>query len=234
MDRKVTPPTTEFAAVIFDCDGVLVDSEVVGLAESADYLKRRGLDWSEADLVERFSGLRDDQFFDLLSEAYQKVNGEPPEEAFFTGLYDQRLLSDRPIVAMEGAHEALSSLRIKAAVASSSRTDRLAKKLKSNDLWDYFDPHIYSADVVARGKPDPAIYLYAAAQLGVDCGDCLVIEDSANGVESGVAAGMTVWGFIGGGHCFKGHGERLLEAGASWIAADFKALSRRLSQHARC
>lgn len=234
MDRKVTPHTAEFGAVIFDCDGVLVDSEVVGLEDSAAYLKRRGLDWSEAELVERFSGLRDDQFFELLSEAYQKVNGEPPDEAFFTGLYDQRLLSDRPIVAIAGVHEALSSLRIKTAVASSSRTDRLEKKLKSNDLWAYFDPHIYSADVVARGKPDPAIYLYAADQLGVAPGDCLVIEDSANGVQSGIAAGMTVWGFVGGGHCFDGHGDRLLAAGASWAAPDFKALSQRLNQHQPC
>lgn len=234
MDRIFPPPQAAFDAIIFDCDGVLVDSEVVGLKDSAAYLKRRGLEWSEADLVERFSGLRDDQFFDLLSEAYQKVNGTPPEEAFFSGLYDQRLLSDTPIIAMEGVHEALRDLHIPSAVASSSRTDRLETKLKSNDLWAYFDPHIYSADVVERGKPDPAIYLYAAEKLGVAPGNCLVVEDSANGVQSGIAAGMTVWGFTGGGHCFEGHGKRLLDAGASWIAPGFKALSQRLSQHQPC
>lgn len=231
MDSKVSSRQGPFAAVIFDCDGVLVDSEVVGLQESADYLNGFGLDWTKAELIERFSGLRDDQFFDMLSEAFKRVNGAVPDESFFAGLYDQRLLSDTPIVAIEGAHETLKGLDVEMAVASSSRADRLANKLKTNDLWGYFDPHIYSADVVARGKPDPAIYQYTAQQLGADPAQCLVIEDSANGVRSAVNAGMTVWGFVGGGHCFEGHETRLLNAGAQWVAPNYTALSKQLDAH---
>jgi len=102
-------------------------------------------------------------------------------------------------------------------------------RLKTTQLWDFFAPHIYSADCVKNGKPDPDIYLYAADKLGTAPSDCLVIEDSTHGVQAGLSAGMTVWGFTGGGHCFAGHGERLSAAGAAWVAADFKGLSDRLA-----
>lgn len=224
-----TPPArASFDAVIFDCDGVLVDSEIDGLEESAAYLKRHGLDWDEADLIERFSGLRDDQFFAILASAYHEIHGTDPDDAFFTGLYDQRRLSGLPLTAIDGAHALIKALPFPVAVASSSRTDRLETKLKTTQLWPLFDPHIYSADVVNHGKPAPDIYLHTASALGVPPAGCLVIEDSVNGVKSGINAGMTVWGFIGGGHCFEGHGERLSKAGAAWIAPSFAAMQERL------
>ncbi|MEM6684128.1 MAG: HAD family hydrolase [Pseudomonadota bacterium] len=218
-----------FKAVIFDCDGVLVDSEVVGLDASAAYLQARGMNWSKAELIERFSGLRDDEFFKLLASAYEDANGAPPDDSFFTGLYDQRRLSDMPMEAVTGAHEALAKIDLPRAVASSSRTDRLERKLKTTRLWDFFAPHIYSADCVDNGKPEPDIYLYAASKLGVLPAECLVVEDSTHGVYAGINAGMTVWGFTGGGHCFAGHAERLIAAGAAWVAADFASLSERLA-----
>lgn len=228
MRARNNSPQNAFEAVIFDCDGVLVDSEIVGLNESSVYLTQFGLYWSPAQLVERFSGLRDDQFFELLSTAYRAANGSDPAESFFTGLYDQRRLSETPIRAMAGVRSALEQIDVPIAVASSSRTDRLEEKLKKTHLWPLLAPHIYSADRVDRGKPDPAIYCYTARQIGVQASGCLVLEDSANGVQSGIEAGMTVWGFVGGGHCFDGHAERLIDAGASWVAQDYADFTAKL------
>ncbi|MEM7570404.1 MAG: HAD family phosphatase [Pseudomonadota bacterium] len=226
--QAAAPNHTDFDAIIFDCDGVLVDSEIAGLDESAAYLERHGLAWTKAELIERFSGLRDDQFFALLTDAYREVHGTNPTEEFFTGLYDQRRLSGMPLEAMLGALDVIKGLKQRLAVASSSRTDRLETKLKTTGLWPLFAPHVYSADLVDHGKPAPDIYLYAAEKLGINPARCLVVEDSVNGVQSGLRAGMTVWGFTGGGHCFDGHGERLLAAGADWVAADFRAFKARL------
>ena len=213
-----------FDAVIFDCDGVLVDSEILGLEESAQYLQRFGLNWSAADLVRQFTGFRDDVFEATLREAYRAANGEDPAPEFFEGLIDERRNRRNDLAPVAGAAAALSSIKQPIAVASSSRTPFLEAKLKRTNLWSLVDPHVYSADRVPHGKPAPDIFLYAAGKLGVSPEKCLVVEDSVNGVKAGAAAGMTVWGFIGGGHCFDGHGESLRSAGSERIIENFSAL----------
>ncbi|MEL7491841.1 MAG: HAD-IA family hydrolase [Pseudomonadota bacterium] len=217
-----------FEAVIFDCDGVLVDSEALGLEDSAHYLQSHGLDWSPADLVRLFTGLRDDVFAAKLTEAYRKVHGAAPLPEFFSGLVEQRRKKKDQLQAVSGAHEALRAIRQSIAVASSSRTEFLTSKLKRVDLWALTAPHVYSADLVPHGKPAPDIFLYAARKLGAAPETCVVVEDSVNGVKAGVAAGMTVFGFTGGGHCFDGHGERLIDAGAAKVARDFPSLVAQL------
>lgn len=220
-----------FDAILFDCDGVLVDSEILGLEDCARYLRGHGLAWSSADLVRLFTGLRDDVFAERLADAYRAVHGRPPPERFFEGLVEERRKRRDELQPVKGAREALRAIAGPKAVASSSRAAFLESKLRRAGLWDLLAPHVYSAEVVARGKPAPDIYLYAADRLGADPARCLVIEDSAHGVESGCAAGMTVWGFAGGGHCFAGHDARLIEAGAAWVAVDFDALLAKLESH---
>ena len=102
--------------------------------------------------------------------------------------------------------------------------------MQRTGIFEFFDPHVYSADLVAHGKPAPDIFLYAAEKIGAAPARCLVIEDSANGVKAGLAAGMTVCGFLGGGHCFDGHGERLIDAGAHRTVRDFQALTGLLDE----
>ena len=92
-------------------------------------------------------------------------------------------------------------------------------------LWDLFAPHIYSADHVREAKPAPDIFLYAAKALRVDPENCLVIEDSIHGVAAALAAGMTVWGFLGGGHADEAMGVRLMSAGAARVARDWPQAS---------
>lgn len=217
----------KFAAVIFDCDGVLVDSEILGLDASTAYLKSHGFTWAPQDLVRLFTGFRDDVFAEKLSAEYETLHGRRPDPSFFEGLIETRRARRHLLQPVPGARETLQTLPLPKAVASSSRTEFLHGKMQRVDLFDLVAPHVYSADLVAHGKPAPDVFLYAAAQLGLAPQQCLVIEDSENGVKAGLAAGMTVWGFLGGGHCFEGHGERLLQAGAHDVVDDFPALMGR-------
>ncbi len=214
-----------FTAVIFDCDGVLVDSEILGLDQSAAYLREHGFSWSPAELVRLFTGLRDDVFFGRLGEEYFTINGRAPDAGFFDGLLAVQRSRRDELLPVPGAEDALAAMVLPIAVASSSGRQSLDSKLKRTGLYRFFDPHVYSAELVADGKPAPDIFLYTAEKTAADPARCLVIEDSENGVLAGCAAGMTVWGFVGGGHCFDGHGEALARAGAARIVDNFAELA---------
>ncbi len=215
---------TVFEAVIFDCDGVLVDSEVLSIRGERAALEALGLVYSPVDYVRKFVGLHDGAFFAALREDYRAAHGAeaPPdfEELVLAGRSREKHL----LTSIAGADMALRAARDKVGrigVASSSRAHFLSSKLERTGLSDLAGPHVYSADLVAHGKPAPDIFLYAAEKIGVDPARCLVLEDSENGVKAGCAAGMSVWGFLGGGHIFDGHGERLIAAGADRLAQDF-------------
>ena len=224
---------SRFEAVIFDCDGVLVDSEVLAIRGERRVLNEMGLDYTPAEYVRRFVGLHDDAFIDAVGVDYRSVLGvEPPAD-----LGDQVIAGRRDemgaLTAIDGAATALRAVRNleKAiAIASSSRAHFLERKLKKTALWEDAKPHVYSADLVAHGKPAPDIFIYTAEKLGIAPEKCLVIEDSENGVKAGIAAGMTVWGFLGGGHCYDGHGDRLRGAGASETIQNFTALTGALAR----
>jgi HAD superfamily hydrolase (TIGR01509 family) len=127
--------------------------------------------------------------------------------------------------AVPGALDAILAVTRPKAVASSSNAPQLEAKLKRTALWDHVQPHVYSADHVTHAKPAPDLFLYAAAQLGIAPRGCLVIEDSVNGVKAARAAGMRVWGFLGGRHMDAQAGARLLDAGAERNIANWKQFS---------
>lgn len=221
----------DVSAIIFDCDGVLVDSEAIGLDASVDFLKTQGFTWEAPDLIRIFTGYRDDIFRRKLEDAYYEIHGIIPGDDLFTGLVEARRRHKDDLRAIAGAAATLQlvrkpALNLSMAVASSSRSQYLESKLRRTDLWDLVAPHVYSADAVPHGKPAPDIFLYAAEKIDTPPSQCLVIEDSTQGVKAGLAAGMDVWGFTGGGHCFDGHAERLLAAGATKIVDSFSSLSR--------
>ena len=222
--RDISSVNGGFSAIIFDCDGVLVDSEILGLDASAHYLSEHGFSWSPGDLVRLFTGFRDDVFAARLSEEYEKIHGNGPPSGFFEGLVETRRARRHLLKPVDGAATALRAVGAPKAVASSSRTEFLISKMQRTGLYDLVAPHVYSADAVAHGKPAPDVFLLAADKLEVEPAQCLVIEDSANGVEAGRRAGMEVWGFLGGGHCFDGHGARLTAAGAKRNVESFDAL----------
>jgi HAD superfamily hydrolase (TIGR01509 family) len=134
------------------------------------------------------------------------------------------------LVAIEGVAEALDSLRLPVCVASSSLPEQIRRKLELTGLLARFGEDLFSATMVARGKPAPDLFLYAAHQLAAAPDRCLVIEDSPLGIQAAIAAGMTAIGFCGGSHCGLEHGDRLLERGATLIIADMRELSTAMAK----
>ena len=204
-----------FDAVIFDADGVLVDSEVIYHAIEMEVLGGYGLTYDPHDYRSRFMGMHEKTYVAALDAEHRKHIGGPLPEGFLRTVRGlSRIACDERLECVLGAHAAVEAVSLPRAVASSSDEDALYRKLDKVGLGALFAPHIYSADRVAHGKPHPDIYLHAAGKLGIDPGRALAIEDSVNGVRAARAAGMTVWGFTGGGHLDHRADEGLLGAGA--------------------
>jgi HAD superfamily hydrolase (TIGR01509 family) len=217
-----------FAAVIFDCDGVLVDSEKLALAVELEVLAELGLNFERDDYVLRFMGLSADAFHAAIEEEAQKRLGRSVATAV-RGSERLRQVMIAQLTEVPGALTAIAALTLPKAIASSGSRAGLERKLKQTGLWDHFAPHVFSADHVANAKPAPDLFLRAAQSLDVAPRDCLVLEDSVNGVIAARAAGMTVWGFLGGGHAHDGLGERLLSAGAVRLVKDWPEAASLLS-----
>ena len=215
----------QFKALIFDCDGVLVDSEKLALEVELEVLAELGLSFERDDYVLRFMGLSTDAFHAAIDEEAQRRLGRSiAREVRGSGRLRQVMIAH--LTEVPGALEAISGLELPKAIASSGSRTGLERKLRQTGLWDHFVPHVYSADHVARAKPAPDLFLLAAEELGVAPMDCLVLEDSVNGVTAARAASMTVWGFLGGGHAHDGLGLRLLSAGAERLVKDWPEAAR--------
>jgi HAD superfamily hydrolase (TIGR01509 family) len=211
-------------AVIFDCDGVLIDSEIIAVEVETALLAEHGLHYDVPEFTARFMGMSDKAFYAALAEdSRARLGRELPED--FRSRVDagKHALNERKLAAVAGIEAAVAHLSLPRAVASSSETHHLDYKLRRTGLWGLFAPHIYSADHVAHAKPAPDLFLYAANELGVAPADCLVIEDSVNGVVAALAANMRVWGFAGGAHMDDGGRTRLTAAGAERIVDDWNA-----------
>jgi HAD superfamily hydrolase (TIGR01509 family) len=211
-------------AVIFDCDGVLIDSEVIAVEVETALLAEHGLHYEIPEFVARFMGMSDKAFYAALSaDSLSRLGRALPTD--FKARVDagKRLLNEQKLAAVAGIEFAVARLSLPKAVASSSEIHHLDYKLRKTGLWDLFAPHIYSADCVTYAKPAPDLFLHAANALDVDPSDCLVIEDSVNGVKAALAANMRVWGFAGGGHMDDAGCARLAAAGAERIVDDWAA-----------
>ena len=183
--------------VIFDCDGVLIDSEMISVRVTTATLRDAGLEIDEDEVARRFLGLSDIS----LIASVEKQLGRPLGAGFSHALVARTLAAfEDDLRAMPGVEAAIRALSCKFCVASSSAPSRLARSLELTGLADLFGADVFSARMVACGKPAPDLFLHAAATMGVAPGDCLVIEDSAPGVIAAGRAGMRVFGFCGGSH----------------------------------
>ncbi len=220
-----------FSAILFDCDGVLVDSEVIYVEVERAHLSRIGLTYSLSDYQSRFNGLTSTDFFAAVAEDYKALGKGPFPDDFASALDEATLIRlDQDLAAVSGIEGLLDAYKGPKAVASSSRLQRLHRKLRKTGLHHHFAPHIYSGEQVEKGKPAPDLFLHSAAKLQKEPGECLVIEDSVNGVLAGLAAGMTVWGFAGGGHADETLKSRLLDAGAAEAFSSHGEMAQRLNQ----
>jgi HAD superfamily hydrolase (TIGR01509 family) len=207
--------------LIFDCNGVLVDSEPIAAAVLAETLKRIRLVISAETVMRRFHGRRPaDVFAAIETAAGRKLPADFPAAVAAETL--RRLQADlRPIP--HAAH-ALTWLRGPKAVASSSSLDRIRLSLEVTGLMRFFAPRLFSASEVRRGKPAPDLFLRAAARSQVAPADCIVVEDSVPGVAAATAAGMTAIGFVGGSQAAGRLASDLVAAGARTVIADMRAL----------
>jgi len=203
------------AAVIFDCDGVLVNSEEIVQRVELRRLSEIGLHYELPEFADRFMGVTEAAFFAGLDADHRARFGKPLPGDFETNLLSAFVEEfAHALVAHDGVAGVVAAISGPKAVASSSGTERLAHKLRLVGLYDAFAPHVYSGDVVANGKPAPDLFLYAAEKLGIAPKACAAVEDSVNGVLSAVAAGMTVIGYVGGRHCTPHQTGKLRKAGA--------------------
>jgi HAD superfamily hydrolase (TIGR01509 family) len=216
--------------VIFDCDGVLVDSEVISCRVHADVLSRHGYPISADQVFSRFLG-RSTRQANLEVEA--ELGRSLPDE-YHAQLQEELFRSfEADLKAISGIEHALDEITQAVCVASSGSQQRMRVSLGQTGLYDRFAPNIFSASQVERGKPAPDLFLFAAARMKTPAESCVVIEDSVSGVKGAVTAGMAVLGFCGGGHCQAGHGATLRAAGATATFDDMRQLPGLIAEIAR-
>lgn len=217
-----------FEAIIFDFDGVVVDSEVVANAALAEVLTALGHPLTAEQAIERYSGLR-------WSDCHRAIEADsglavdlPALRESVDSLVASRIADVLAIEGIEAFLEGQSGRRL--AIASSSDQQWLDSSVERLGIRHHFGGRIFSAAGLSRGKPHPDVYLMAARALGASPSQCLVIEDHPVGVAAGVAAGMTVIGLLAAGHVRPGHDARLRAAGAHHIARDYREVAEILEK----
>ncbi len=209
--------------IIFDCDGVLVDSEVISCRAHAEVLTRHGYPITSEQVFDRFLG-RSTRQANLEIEA--ELGRSLPDD-YHTQLQDELFRSfEADLQAVPHIHAALDQIAQPVCVASSGSPQRMRVSLGRTALYERFAPNIFSALQVKNGKPAPDLFLFAAGQMKVAPERCLVVEDSLPGITAARAAGMAVLGFCGGSHCGPGHAETLRAIGATMTFADMRELPR--------
>lgn len=223
---------TEPDLVIFDCDGTLVDSEVIAARVDTELLAEAGVEIEVEDFIQRYAGL-------TFTETVLKIEQEyrVPLQASIIDrskdILDRRLAAE--VREVEGARAAVIGVKGKRCVCSNSAPERLEVMLGRTGLLPLFDGNVFSARTLPthRPKPAPDVFLYAAEKMGADPAGSFAIEDSVPGIAAARRAGMRVIGFTGGTHSWRGHADALTEAGAETVIrrwADLHSVLAALSE----
>jgi len=207
--------------VIFDCDGVLVDSEVISCRAHAETLTRHGYPITADQVLVRFLGVSD-------REARMTIEAElgrslPDDFELQVKQATLQFYADG-LRTIPHVDEAIAAIGLPKCVASSGTPEKIRHGLECAGLYDLLAPNIFSATQVKRGKPAPDLFLFAAGQMQASPARCIVIEDSVPGIAGALAAGMTVLGFHGGSHCRPGYADTLRAAGANMTFDDMRQL----------
>ncbi|SDR53614.1 haloacid dehalogenase superfamily, subfamily IA, variant 3 with third motif having DD or ED [Rhizobiales bacterium GAS113] len=216
--------------LIFDCDGVLVDSEPIAMALLIETIAKQGLAITPPEAHARFLGKSLATMCNILAESYGvALSGEALEQMRLR-LYDRFRRELKPVPRI---CEALDAIDMPRCVASSSQLERIRLALDVTGLRSRFEPHLFSASMVKEGKPAPDLFLHAASAMGVDPQACIVIEDSPAGVQAAKRAGMRAFAFTGGSHASAaGLAGLLEEAEPTLIFDDMTQLPDLLRQEA--
>jgi HAD superfamily hydrolase (TIGR01509 family) len=219
--------TSNVDLVIFDCGGVLVDSEVISCRAHAEMLTRHGYPITADQVLGRFLGVSDREARLIIeAELGRSLPGDfeaQMKQAALQRYADE--LQDIPYIG-----EALAAIGLPKCVASSGTPEKIRHGLTCAGLFDLLAPNIFSAVQVKRGKPAPDLFLFAAEQMQIAPERCIVIEDSVPGITGALAAGMTALGFHGGSHCRRGYADTLRAAGAIVTFDDMRQLPGLIEQ----
>ncbi len=211
--------------VIFDCDGVLVDSEVLSARAMVTTLVAAGIPATDAMIGRHFGKKQKD----ILAQVAEETGVAIPEGIEARVWPATRALFEAELKAMPGVARFLERLGDHPrCVASSSSLDRIHFSLERTGLAKFFGDNIFSSQQVARGKPAPDLFLFAAERMGVAPDRAVVIEDSIYGVQGARAAGMRAIGFLGGAHIQPFHDQALMQSGAEAVEADYAGVERRI------
>jgi HAD superfamily hydrolase (TIGR01509 family) len=219
--------SVKFDLIIFDCDGVLVDSEVISCRAHAQTLTRHGYPITPDQVLDRFLGVSDREARRTIEA---EIGRQLPDD--FEAQVKQATLQfyAGDLRAISYIEEAIAAIDLPKCVASSGTPEKIRHGLTCAGLYDQLAPHIFSASQVKRGKPAPDLFLFAAEQMQAPPARCLVIEDSIPGITGALAADMTVLGFHGGSHCRPGYGDTLQAAGAGLTFDDMRQLPGLIEQ----
>lgn len=212
--------------IIFDCDGVLIDTEIVAAEVVSEYLRSEGAEVSTEQFISEFTGKTFTDIINLL-KADGKLRNDLDTALVVPQLDSIIRKNQRPIA---GAIEMLKSLKLPVSAVSNSARDYVVEALKKLDVVDLFGDRVFSADMVATGKPSPLVYELAIAEIGLEKNELIVIEDSSAGVTASVAANLSTIGFLGGSHIRDGHGDKLQKIGASNLINNHEQLSAVLNK----
>ena len=213
--------------VIFDCDGVLVDSEVISCRAHAETLTRHGYPITSEQVLTRFLGVSDRE----ARQAIETELGHKLPDDFEQQVKTATLRSYADDLRLiPNIDTAIAAIDLPKCVASSGTPEKIRHGLTCAGLYDLLAPHIFSASQVKRGKPAPDLFLFAAGQMRASPERCVVIEDSIPGITGALAAGMTVLGFYGGSHCRPGYADTLRAAGAALTFDDMRQLPGLIGQ----
>ena len=204
--------------IIFDCDGVLIDSEGISSRVETEELRRCGCSITVETYLEGALGLAEEE------EIWNRIAAENgirlPSDFAETVRGRVTEAFEKELIPIPGVSEVLSKLDTPSCIASSSSPDRLKKCLALTGLTEFFTNNVFSAAEVSRGKPHPDLFLHAASRMGADPPRCLVVEDSPAGVQGARAANMTVLGFLGATHQIPGLPGKLIASGSTALFKD--------------
>jgi HAD superfamily hydrolase (TIGR01509 family) len=209
--------------IIFDCDGVLVDSEPLANKVMRAYLNENGLPVTLEQTISRFVGL---SMASMRRIILDEDGLTLPDDFEAEVLRRDEIVFESNLEAISGVADTLERLCSPFCLASSGAHEKIRNSLRLTGLAGYFKGTVFSADDVKNGKPAPDLFLHAASKMNAEAADVIVIEDSIAGVSAGVAANMRVFGFLGGGHITDGHAEKLMAAGAERVFGHMNELSR--------
>jgi HAD superfamily hydrolase (TIGR01509 family) len=211
------------ALVIFDCDGVLVDSEMLSCGIDAELLAERGVTMSTEEVLNGYAGM---SYASMIAEISRERGVDLGEDFEREALERFGRAIETQLAPIPGIAGVLERLELPVCVASSSALSRVVQSLEVTGLIEHFAERIFSAEMVEAGKPAPDLFLFAARACGVAPPACLVVEDSPHGITAALAAGMRAVGFTAGAHCDAGREAAIVDAGAHLLARDDRELEK--------